>query len=187
MKKTGIIIFITLIASIILAAGCQSQISPTDSGGIKTDCQKEESYTAQVPYNETEFYYVKEGVGRPTCNEEQYTDFTLKVTSLGKVCQITVANTGNITGDWTLRAKFITTEAGGGPVSDPLTKEIKPGETVKFEYTYTQSDVPRSCTNVNDETPSVEVCKYTFNQDVRKSRIITKFREETKTRMVPCD
>ena len=58
---------------------------------------------------------------------------------------------------------------------------------MKFEYTYTQSDTPRSCTNVNDETPSVEVCKYTFNQDVRKSRIITKFREETKTRMVPCD
>lgn len=187
------IIILLAVMSALFLVGCQTKNS-TGSAVSSVECTKQEAYTARVPYNETEFYYVKEGTGRPFCQEEPYTDFTIKVVPLGKVCQIFVTNTGNITGDWVFKAKFITTNSGGGPESEPQTKEIKPGETAKFEFTYTQSDIPstcqNACTNVASDgckTPSIEVCKYTFTQDVRKSRVITKFRNETRYRTVSCD
>ncbi|MBD3313342.1 hypothetical protein GF345_02780 [Candidatus Woesearchaeota archaeon] len=186
MKKT-LFAFITAITLLFLVTACQlpEAVEPDEPSSV--ECTMQEEYTVQVPYNETEFYYVKEGVGRPFCEEEQYTDFTIDVVPLGKRCDIKVNNHGNVTGDWTLKAKFITTSAGGGPESEPKTKEIQAGETATFEFHYDQSDVPSSCRNINVKTPSVEICKYSFYQDVRKSRTVTKFREETKTRTVPCD
>ncbi|MFC1755430.1 hypothetical protein ACFL96_18915 [Thermoproteota archaeon] len=140
-----------------------------------------------MPFNETEYYIVREGVGRPHCSEEQYTDFTLDVASAGKLCYVYVKNTGNITGDWTIKAKFIVTEAGGGPESTPLTKEISPNVKERFEYTYDGYDTPRSCTHVNVKIPTVEICKYTFHKNVTRTRVVTKMKEVTKTRTVPCD
>lgn len=179
--------FIAIIIALFLIAGCQ----PKEVVDVPTSiqCEVEEEYTVQVPYNETEFYYIKEGVGRATCSEEQYTDFDMDISPLGSRCQIKVINNGNITGEWTIKAKFITTNSGGGPESEPLTKEIAPQMSAIFDYTYDGSDIPKSCTNVNIKTPSVELCKYTFYQDVRKSRTVTKFKEEVRTRMVnkPCE
>ena len=186
MKK-GLILML-LVGVLAVISACQSGMDQgaEENGG---ECTKQEAYTVKVPYNDTEHYYVREGVGRPTCREQPYTDFTLDVNSLGKRCIITVTNKGNITGDWTIKAKFITSTVagGGGPESDPLTKEIAPGETKQFEYTHEQSDTPRSCTNINVKIPSVEKCRYTFYQNVTKKRTVTKFREETRYRTVPCD
>ncbi len=184
MKKNILAAAIILVGLLAVLSACQTQ---TAGDGGSSECTKQEEYTVKVPYNDTEFYYVREGVGRPTCKEEPYTNFDLNVDSLGKRCVITVTNNGNITGEWIIKAKFITTNAGGGPESDPLTKEIAPGETKKFEYTYEQSDTPMSCTNVNVKVPSVEKCKYTFYQNVTKKRTVTKYREETRYRTVPCD
>ncbi|MCX8147356.1 MAG: hypothetical protein N3D84_02725 [Candidatus Woesearchaeota archaeon] len=182
------VMLIALIATSVFFSmfllGCKSQPTPSK---VDVECTKEEPYIVQVPYNETEFYYVKEGVGRPFCSEEPYTGFELNVVSLGKLCQIYIHNFGNITGEWTIKAKFIENEAGGGQETAPITKEIKAGETAKFDFIYNGQYTPLSCRNVNVKVPSVEVCKYTFYQNVRKSKIVTKYKNETRYRTVPCE
>ena len=184
-----------MIVALLLAAGCSdSQPSAPSTGASTGDgatapptgktCT--ETYTGQVPYNDTEFYYEKEGVGRKFCQAEPYTDFTHKIDSLGKICNIYITNNGNITGDWIIKAKFITTSAGGGPESEPITKTIATGKTELFSFQYDQADTPTSCINKNVEIPTIEKCKYSFYSDVKKSRTVVKYREGELTRQVPC-
>src|SRR3989344_4258773 len=144
MRKSSILMMVLAFAAVVMfAAGCGSK-GPGNAGGT---CTKQQEVTVQVPYNETEFYYVEVGIGRPHCNEEPYTEFTTQVTPLGKRCQISLTNKGNVTGEFALRAKFITTNAGGGPESDVVAKTVKPGEKAVFEFEYDQSDIPSTCAN----------------------------------------
>lgn len=192
MKKISVLAIVLAFAAVIVfAAGCSSNGS--SSGG---KCTKQQEVTVQVPYNETEFYYVQVGIGRPHCNEEPYTEFTTQVIPLGKRCQIALTNKGNVTGEFALKAKFITTNAGGGPESDVVAKTVKPGETALFEFTYDQSDVPSTCANActniavtasnGCKVPTVEVCKYSFFSNETRTRTVTKFREEKRMQTVAC-
>ncbi|MCX6707247.1 MAG: hypothetical protein NT001_03855 [Candidatus Woesearchaeota archaeon] len=194
MKKSSILMMILAFAAVIVfAAGCGSN-GPGNAVG--DTCTKQQEVTVQVPYNETEFYYVQTGIGRPHCDEEAYSEFTTQVTPLGKRCQISLTNKGNVTGEFALRAKFITTNAGGGPESDVVAKTVKPGETALFEFTYSQSDVPSSCANActnvavtasnGCKIPTVEVCKYSFYTNETRTRTVTKFREEKQMQTVAC-
>lgn len=195
MKKNIIYAIIAALFVMLTIAGCSgltggdNGTDPNrgdDSSGSKT-CT--ETYTDQVPYDDTEFYTEKVCIGRQFCEQVEYTDFTVKTDALGKVCNIQISNTGNVTGEWKVVAKFITTNSGGGPISEPLTKTVAPGKTEKFEFQYAGSDTPSTCYKENREStvPTTESCKcgggYT-NQ--RKSRTVIKYREEEKTREVSC-
>jgi len=147
-----------------------------------------EKYVAQVPYNRTEYYYVKEGVGREYCEETTYTDYSIKVSSLGKTCDVKLSNTGNLSGEFTLKAKFITTSAGGGPESEPMTKEVYAGDVVTYHFVYGGDSDVSSCKHDVISTPVLKTCHYSFYQDVRKSRLVTEYKNETRAReRVVCD
>ena len=190
-----IYIFIAILTVLLIAAACspgKDDAQPgTGSSGAGTATGKTctETYTANVPYNKTEFYYEDVCVGRMFCEAASYTDFDMRIESLGKVCNIYITNTGNLSGDWTMVAKFITTNSGGGPESEPQTQSIDIGDSKKFSFQYPQSDTPSSCVNVNNKqkVPTTEVCKcgggYT---KAKKSRTIVDYRDEQKTRDVPC-
>ena len=197
------LIILAVVAAIFLAvilAGCKSQgITGNGIGeGNSEKCIKQEAYTAQVPYNDTEYYYVEECLDRngPYCRDVAYTDFTLTATYFSKTCYISIKNTGDLKGDWVIKAKFITTPAGGGPVSYPKTATLAPGESVKFEYhfdakdipsdKYVESDIPTGCVNVNEEIPVDKDCKCSFTGKKRVAKLVTKYTTETRYREVPC-
>jgi len=196
MRKTLLVLAVLSLSVLVLLAGCVSKPVGTNGAGstgglLKKQCEKQEEYTVQVPYNDTEFYYIEEGVGRPFCEMVPYTNFDLKDENLGNMCRITVNNKGNVSDDWTLRVKFINTASGGGPVSDPVTKYVGEGQTVVFEFPYSGTDRIIGCDHnrvgVSQEIPQVETCKYSFYQKVRKSRSILRYKTETRTRTVMVD
>lgn len=192
MRRASFIVVAAFAAMLVLLAGCGGK----NGSAAGSACTKQQEVTVQVPYNETEFYYVEVGIGRPHCNEEPYTEFTTQVIPLGKRCQIVLTNKGNVTGEFALKAKFITTNAGGGPESDVVAKTVKPGEKAVFEFEYDQSDIPSSCTNACNyavvtasngcKIPTVEVCKYSFSSNETRTRTVTKFREEKRMQTVAC-
>jgi predicted small lipoprotein YifL len=195
MKKSSVLMIVLAFAAVLIfAAGCGNKGPAPATDNSK--CTKQQEVTVQVPYNETEFYYVETGIGRPHCAEEAYSEFKTSVTPLGKRCQIALTNQGNATGEFGLKAKFITTNSGGGPESAPVSKTVKPGQTEIFEFTYTQSDTPSTCVNActglssanlgGCVVPLVEVCKYSFYTNETRTRTVTKFREEKRMQEVAC-
>lgn len=198
MKKSSVLALMAILAAVLfLSVGCSKKpVADTNNNNGKVDCTKQEAYTVDVPFNETEFYYVPVGVGRAFCQEEPYSEYDVKVSPAGKSCFMYISNKGNITGEWRMRVKFITTNAGGGPESDLVSHEIKPGETVKFDFTYDQSDTPMNCLNgctsigSSDKegcaAPYVEVCKYSFYTNETRTRTVTKYKQETRYKTVPC-
>lgn len=185
----GITTLVILAMFAVFLAGCKSGGITGQAISEPAKCTKQEAYTAQIPYNDTDYVWVEECLDKngPYCKEFAYTEFTLKVSYFGKKCDIKVTNTGDITGDWTIRAKFITTNAGGGPTSQPQTKTIKPGETALFEFFYTAADNPTSCTNVNDAVPTDKDCKCSFIGKKRVPTTVVKYRSETRYRTVETD
>lgn len=175
--------------ALIFAGGC-STMDPGYNVNIGDGkCLKEEPYTITIPYNDTEYEYVEvcEDKRGPYCKETTYTDFTLTPNYFGKVCTLTVMNTGNITGNWTLKVQFITTPAGGGPTSESITKLVKAGQTVKFDYKYEGTDIPSRCVNVNVDVPTQKVCKCSFIGKERVPKLVTKYSVETRYRNVTVD
>ncbi|PIN86823.1 hypothetical protein COV19_03030 [Candidatus Woesearchaeota archaeon CG10_big_fil_rev_8_21_14_0_10_44_13] len=191
MKKSFFIAATLLLAVFsIFFAGCKQQPAGTDTVSVGSGkCVKKEAYTVQIPYNDTDYEWVEECLDKngPYCKETTYTEFDLKANYFGKKCDIKITNRGNVIGDWTLRAKFITTNAGGGPMSLPQTKYIKAGETVLFEFFYDGADTPSSCTNVNDVVPTEKVCTCSFIGKKRVPVSVTKYNTETRYRDVTVD
>lgn len=184
-------------AAIILAvlsavlAGCSQQdiTGSAVSEGAKK-CTRQEAYTVQVPYNDTEYEWVEVCYDRQEyCKEKAYTDFTLDLTRVGNKCVMAVRNTGDIGGEWMLHARFVITAAGGGPCSEPVTKTIAPGKTERFEFAYTGKDPLLRCekTCSEDEVPTVKDCPCYTRGKERKPVLVTKYRSETRYRDVTVD
>lgn len=153
---------------------------------VKEPCVKQEAYTVEVPYNDTEFYYVWEGAGTPYCNEKTYTDYDYEMSRVGNTCIITVTNTGDLTGNWTIHVKFIDNQFGGGPESESITHELAPGEKADFSFEYTGENILQYCKNINDEVPVVRDCKYPYQEKVRKAKLVVRYKNETRYRNVTC-
>lgn len=187
MEKTGylgLLVCLAIVSAAVFIAGC-SKVGITGNVVGSNKCTKEEAYTVQIPYNDTEYEWVEECYDRRQyCKDLAYTDFTLDVAYFGRLCTITVKNTGDMTGNWNISAQFIINDVGGKQTSAPIEKTLKPGETAKFEFTYGGTDMPRACINKNYEIPVVKDCPcYTIGKK-RVPKLVTKYGTETLYRNV---
>ena len=150
------------------------------------------TFVERVPYNATEFYYEKEGVGKETCRREKY-DYDVDVQGYYESkddvtrykCQVRITNNGDKHHNWTIRAKFTGESTGLGPESEALTLDIMPGNEKDFIF-YLEEGVfkPKTCIHMIEDAPAKEICEYSFYEDVRKSKPVVKFRNRTVIRTI---
>lgn len=184
-KKGGIFIIVIILVIILYVLTSAKKVTP---GCVPFVMQ--ESYTVEVPYETTETYVEKRGIGEKSCKTSKYDYITELGWSLEAIndsaffrCTVSVANEGDKIGEWTLHVKFITTDAGGGPESEPLTKIINPGQTKDFDFYY-PTNKSITCRHTIDDAPVKEVCVYPFYENIKRIETVTKNRTETRQRNV---
>ncbi|MBW2999329.1 hypothetical protein KY339_01545 [Candidatus Woesearchaeota archaeon] len=216
MKKITFLIIAVLVLSLSLVIGCTrtKYLCPDGttvdrleecSGGVEVPdeeppldeegCTKKEAYTVEVPYEDSEYYFVKVGVGEKFCEARNYdntlersTPYMTTVDGQEKwVCRVSITNNENESGEWKASVKFITTTSGGGPESEEITRTIEAKSTETFMFYLELEEGKEVSECVPQQVSAVwEDCHYSFYSTEKKKRTVTKYRNETKYRMVPC-
>ena len=152
-----------------------------------------ETYTILEPYNETEYYMEKVPYGNLVNCNPAYMNFTEEFSRARKivddkiyfVCTLKVTNDDAIAENWTYYARFTKEDLYQFDDMD-IKKEIIPGQTAVFEWSYLMKE-PNATVNCDykpKELPKTTVCRSSFYEEVNATRTITKYRNITQTRTV---
>jgi hypothetical protein len=191
-QKTNLTLPLIITAALLfyIFTSATMQIVDINKTGFHNE---KETYTILEPYNETEYYMEKVPYGNLVNCNPAYMKFTEEFSRARKitedkiyfVCILKVTNNDVIAENWTYYAKF-TKEDGYQFDDSDLTKEILPGQTAVFEWSYLMKE-PNATVNCEykpKELPKTIVCRSSFYKEVNATRTITKYRNITQTRDV---
>lgn len=180
--KPIITVLIILIAIYMLTSA-----KVVNDAGCTEEVIVQEPVVKEIPYNTTEIYYEKTCGGDEFCKFSSYDFSTASKATLENidgdiiyVCDITIINKENMTGNWSLHAVF---RSGTTIVeeSETQTKEVPGNEAVVFTFTTPWEEGKMiSCERINDDIPVKKTdCVCSYYQNVKKYRTVTKIRNAT--------